>query len=149
MRVVLDTNVLVRAVPKARGLARQILLELTTRSHTLIISPFILREVRQVLKYPRLRTHWRMTDKDIRGFITELQRNNPAVVKLARGKTSVMISKDPDDNPIIETAVRGRATVLCTLDWHLRTPIVKEYCAEHKIEVMTDIELLRRLRKVK
>jgi hypothetical protein len=44
--------------------------------------------------------------------------------------------------------VLGGANVLCTLDRHFRDPQVLQYCAEHGIEVMSDIELLQRLREI-
>jgi hypothetical protein len=42
--------------------------------------------------------------------------------------------------------VVANAAFLCTLDRHLRTPSVVNYCAAHGIEVISDVDLLRRLR---
>src|SRR5437879_767039 len=59
---------------------------------------------------------------------------------------SMSISTDADDNPVIQTAVVGHASVLCTLDRHFRQPAVVRYCAAKGIRVLTDIELLQTLR---
>ena len=49
MRIVLDTNILVRANAKAKGPARE-LLQLIAGSpdHTLLLSPFLLQELERV-----------------------------------------------------------------------------------------------------
>jgi hypothetical protein len=36
--------------------------------------------------------------------------------------------------------------VLCTLDRHFASAVVREYARVHHIELMNDVELLRRLR---
>jgi predicted nucleic acid-binding protein len=56
MRIVLDTNILVRANAKAQGLARQLLqLIVDSPEHALLLSPFLLQEVERVLDYDRVR----------------------------------------------------------------------------------------------
>ncbi len=50
---------------------------------------------------------------------------------------------DPDDDPVVYTAVDGQADVLCTLDRDLFQPNVAAFCREKHIAVMTDVELLR------
>jgi predicted nucleic acid-binding protein len=54
MRIVLDSNILVRAAWKADGLASQLLRSVLEGPHRLIVSPFILGEVARVLAYPRI-----------------------------------------------------------------------------------------------
>jgi predicted nucleic acid-binding protein len=49
MRIVLDTNILVRANAKARGPARELLLLIVdSPEHTLLLSPFLLEELERV-----------------------------------------------------------------------------------------------------
>ena len=50
---------------------------------------------------------------------------------------------DPDDDPVVYTAVDGQADVLCTLDRDLFQPSVVAFCGEKHIAVVTDVELLR------
>ena len=54
MRIVLDSNILVRAFVSSRGLAHDLLLVILTSDHTLILSNEILIEAARVLRYPRL-----------------------------------------------------------------------------------------------
>ncbi len=51
MRIVLDTNILARANPNSKGVARSLLLTiLESAEHVLVVSPFLLRETERVLK---------------------------------------------------------------------------------------------------
>jgi putative PIN family toxin of toxin-antitoxin system len=144
MRVLLDTNILVRANPRAGGSARTLPEELAHfPEHTLILSPFLLEEVERVLAYPRLRALWPLTPEEIRGYtkalddLAEMVHPRPAPPAVLR---------DPKDDPVIETALLGRADVLCTLDQHLYTPGALEFLRKRSIQVMSDAQLLRRLR---
>jgi predicted nucleic acid-binding protein len=60
VRVVLDTNILIRANPTVspQGLARDLLLTVLSGPHVLILSSAILDEVRRVLNYPRVQARW-------------------------------------------------------------------------------------------
>jgi predicted nucleic acid-binding protein len=56
MRIVLDTNILVRANAKAKGPARELLLLIVNSAeHTLLLSPFLLEELERVFSYERVR----------------------------------------------------------------------------------------------
>jgi len=54
MRIVLDTNILVRAAGDEQGLAGRLLRETISGPHVLVSSPYILSEIARVLSYPRL-----------------------------------------------------------------------------------------------
>lgn len=45
------------------------------------------------------------------------------------------------------TAVMGQAEIICTRDRHFGHPDVQAYCAARGIRIMTDLELLKLLRK--
>jgi len=47
-----------------------------------------------------------------------------------------------ENDPVLETALHGRAHVLCTLERHFHHRTVLENCGKHCIEVLTDVELL-------
>ena len=68
MRVVLDTNILVRANPKASplGLARDLLLKIVSEPHVLLLSPAILAEIRadlEALSQVRPRRAWQRAER--------------------------------------------------------------------------------------
>jgi putative PIN family toxin of toxin-antitoxin system len=145
MRILLDTNILVRAHPKARGSARSLLLTIAhSRDHTLILSPFLLEEVERVLAYPRLQGLWPLTPDDIRDY-TQALDDVGEMVDLSPVFPAVLA--DPKDDPVVETAVLGRADVLCTLDRDFYTPSVVEYLRRHSIQLINDVQLLLLLRK--
>jgi predicted nucleic acid-binding protein len=60
MRVVLDTNILVRAAKNATGPARELLRSFESEDHVLVLSSFILIELLRVLDYPRVRALHRL-----------------------------------------------------------------------------------------
>ena len=58
---------------------------------------------------------------------------------------SPVVLADPNDDPVIYTAVAGRADVLCAMDRDFYAPDVVTFCREQGIEIMNDIQLLQRL----
>ncbi|MEK7409579.1 MAG: putative toxin-antitoxin system toxin component, PIN family [Acidobacteriota bacterium] len=142
MRIVLDTNILVRAGANPDGLARRVLEEIVRGPHTLIISPFILGELARVLGYPRLRQRWGLGEERIEAHVNLIAA---AAEVVHPGPSREVVTGDPDDDPVVETAVAGRADVLCTRDAHLLGPRVVEYCAGHGVRVMDDLALHRLL----
>ena len=60
--------------------------------------------------------------------------------------TPAVIS-DPDDDPILHTAIAGRADVLCTRDEAFRHKTVEDVCQAHGIRVLDDITLMQELRR--
>ncbi len=65
MRVVLDTNILVRANPRARGPARDLLQKIVSGNHVLVTSPSLLQELARVLAYPRVEMRWNLRPPEI------------------------------------------------------------------------------------
>jgi predicted nucleic acid-binding protein len=111
MRAVLDSNVLARAVYSIGGPAEEAVRRLAAPPHVLIVSQFLLTELRRVLRYPRVQR--------VHGF----------------------------DDHVVATAVVAGADVLCTRNRHLLHEAVLAYGRQHALEIMDDIELLRRLRQ--
>jgi len=85
-----------------------------------------------------------MTDGDIWRYIHLLESIGDHV-NLAEGPPIVL--KDPNDDPIVYTALVAHADILCTVDKHFYEPNVLSFCARYKIRLMTDIELLHFLRR--
>lgn len=144
MRIVLDTNILVRANRKSVGPARELLLKIIDGDHVLILSPFLLSEVREVLAYPRIQKLWRLTESEIRRHCTDLARNSELV---APESLEPIIEHDPDDDAVLHAAKAGQAEVLCTLDRDFYGVAARAFCEQHGIKVMDDLELLEILRR--
>ena len=145
MRIVLDTNILVRANPKAspQGLARELLLTCVAQPYTLVVSPPILTEVQRVLAYPHVARRWPLTPEAIEQYVSLLESAG-ALVDLPMSVPAVV--SDPDDDPTLQTAIIGRVDVLCTRDAAFRHRIVEEVCRAHGIRIVDDITLIQELR---
>lgn len=110
MRVFLDTNVLASAA-STRGLCADVLREILS-SHELLISEYVLIELRRVLA-----DKFRVTHDLIEEFVWLLHQDTIMV------KTSRPISvrlRDKTDIPIIGAALEGGADILVTGDKELQ-----------------------------
>ena len=145
MRIVLDTNVLVRANIKVRGPARELLLKIAYSEHVLITSPFLLREVERALAYPRLQKLWRLTLQDIQEHVQFLVKISEVVHPSF--ETPVVL-KDRDDDPVVYTAIDGKADVLCTLDRDFNEPEVVAFCRKRGVSILDAVELLQKLKRI-
>jgi len=143
MRITLDTAILVRTNAKARGPARELLKVIQQQGAQLVLSPFLLEEVQRVLRYPRIQAIYHLDADDILAHVQLLESLADLVIP-AEGPSVVL--KDPNDDPVLYTALSGQADVLCTVDRHLYEPNVLSFCARYDIQLMTDVELLLALR---
>ncbi len=139
MRIVLDTAILVRATAKAMGPGRRLLERIVAGRHQLIASPFLLEETERVLNYPRIQALYGPRPSQIRQHLDFIQ----AVAEILDPVVSApVVLNDPHDDPVIYTAVAGRADVICTRDADFYQPAVLEFCRMRNIRIMGDVELL-------
>jgi putative PIN family toxin of toxin-antitoxin system len=143
MRVMCDTNILVRAALSPAGSASE-LLRLVALEHVLVTSSVQLVELLDVLRRPSIAALHKLDDHGIRRFITRLYKL--AVVVPLPALIPQVVPGDPKDNAIVMTAIAGEAAVLCTLDRHLRIAQVREHCDRQGVRIRTDAELLAELR---
>jgi len=116
MRIVLDTNILVRANAKAKGPARELLLLIVhSPEHVLLLSPFLLKELERVFGYNRVRTATKLTDEEVAEYLSYIRGREVSEI-IFPGPAPRIVPTDPDDDPVIHTAVVGRAEILCTLN---------------------------------
>ena len=108
MRVVLDTNVLVRATPGRGGLARRLLLKIIDPPHLLVLSEPILGELAQSDRYPQLRRTHEMIDEAIDDYVADLAQVGH-VADVAREMCRGVVAADAADDIIVATALAGRA----------------------------------------
>jgi len=110
MRVVLDTNVLIAAALKG-GLSEQILRLAASRHLHLIVSEEIIKELAEKLSS---KFAWK---EDEVYLYTETLREISEIVTPSE-KLNV-ISSDPDDNKILEAALKGKAELIVSIDQDL------------------------------
>jgi putative PIN family toxin of toxin-antitoxin system len=141
LRILLDTNLLARANERSEGLARQ-LLETVIAQHTLPVSSDMLVELARVLRYPRLRKLFGLTDEEIYHYIGYLRE----VCRPVSPDSSLPVPmRDPKDIAVLQTAVIGEAEIICTLDSDFYDAETLAFCATCGIEVCTDVTLMNRL----
>ena len=111
MRIVLDTNILIAASLKG-GLAGDILdMAVTTFLLTLLSSEEIIREFQD-----KLLNKFNWNEDKINSFIKELRQ----IVEIVETTEKVsVISRDLEDNKILECAISGQAELIVTSDQDL------------------------------
>src|SRR5713226_8668514 len=106
-RVVLDTNVYISALMFG-GLPGSLLDLAFLRAFTLIISPALLDELDE-----KLRAKFEMAVEDA-AFLRARLENLAQVVEPQ--ETLSVITEDPDDNRVLECAVKGQANMIVSGD---------------------------------
>src|SRR5687767_10462403 len=116
MRALLDTNILARAARGGTSPAAELLRRLASSPHVLVISPFLLWELARVLRYERVRQMHGLDEQGINDYIRNIEA---AALVLDIPITPVsVVPHDPNDDPVIATALAGRAEIICTRDRH-------------------------------
>jgi len=144
MRVLLDTNVLVRATGTSNGPARELFLRLLDPPHVIVASEFSLDELRRVMSYPRVQQVHGLSANEVKLYVGDVEAISEVVDVPAL--LPFQVQHDADDDPIVAASVYGRVDVLCTRDRHLHHQEVVDYCAQFNIRILTDAELLAELR---
>lgn len=106
MKLVLDTNVLIAAFI-THGTCNEIL-EYCALNHEVVISPFILRELQD-----KLTQKFGYTDPEVKSVAQLLEFRFSRVDPLP---LAAPVCRDPDDDPIIATAMAGDCTCIVTGD---------------------------------
>jgi putative PIN family toxin of toxin-antitoxin system len=128
VRVVVDTNITVSAALNPRGFPAKVVEAFITGRFQLVSSEPMLAELADILARPRVA---RRLERN--GFTAA---DRAAFVALVRAKAELVpvsgeveLCRDPDDNAIIETALRGHVDVLVSRDedmtrgWEVITPL--------------------------
>ncbi len=111
-------------------------------THQLVLSPFILGEVGRVLAYSRMQQALQITTEEIHAHVAYLRR----IARLVDVEVGMpVVLNDPNDDPIVYTAVCAGADVLCARDRDFYASNVVAFCRRYGIDVMDEVRLLRRL----
>jgi putative PIN family toxin of toxin-antitoxin system len=111
-RIVIDTNVFISGLISGVGSPAQILRAIQHGKVIHVVSDPIVEEYLRVLDYSHIRKFKKITDEFIAGIAAYLvyQAHRVEVV------SSIKLSRDPDDDVFLETAVDGKADLLVSND---------------------------------
>jgi putative PIN family toxin of toxin-antitoxin system len=112
MRVVVDTNILVRAMIRPQGTVGPVLLRLRQGEYSLLYARPLLEELVDVLNRPRIRGKYGLTDRDIQTVVGLILLRGEETASTKR----IAACRDPKDDKFLEVAVSGRADVIVTGD---------------------------------
>ena len=110
MRIVLDTNVLVSALISGSGPPGQLLSAVKRGDLALVTSEYQLDELRNVLAREKLRPYVR--PEEAQDLIDNLHATGTLISELPECE----LSPDPADNPILATAIAGKANLIVSGD---------------------------------
>ena len=140
MRIVLDTNELVRALMRPTELATFIMAWQSERFEV-IASPELMAEHEYVLAYPEISSA--ISPESLRAFHSHLFHN---IIEVEIS-SDIKICRDPDDDKVIATAVAEAVDFLLTQDEDLLTSDVLIFLLSYNVRVSTVDKLLTRLDK--
>ncbi|HJT33546.1 MAG TPA: putative toxin-antitoxin system toxin component, PIN family [Pirellulales bacterium] len=143
MKMVCDTNVLLRAAINPNGLAAE-LLKWIRRDHVLVTSQPLLAELLLVLRRPRIRALHGRDEHGIRRFLSSLYK--VAMIVHLPASLSRLVPRDPKDDAVLLTAMSASADVLTTRDQHFFDSAVLAFAARHGVRIVRDDDLLQELR---
>ena len=145
MRVVLDTNLIVRAAGGRGGLGHQLFLLAISEPHRLLLSHSLYAEIRKVMHYPHLRALHGLDDLEIQSFLDHLVMHSEQV-NVSSVTVGPLVGLDPTDDAILLAAVAGSADAIGTKNRHFFAPDVLQFAHLHGIRILDDAELIVELR---
>ena len=117
MRVVVDTNILIRALIKPQGTVGPVLSRLRNDEYILVYSAPMLDELIEKLALPRIRHKYHLEKAQIEALVALISLRSVLVIP----DRKVKACRDPDDDMFIEAALTGGAEYVVTGDTDLLT----------------------------
>lgn len=140
LKITVDTNVLVSSILNPHGPPSKIIQLVRQKKVTLVLSPYILDEVRRVLNYSKISKLLKkkgIQKENLFVFIDKLAKNSI----VTPGKLIVNeIERDPSDNMILACAIEGKADFILSGDKHLTDLI-----SFKNIKILNPSEFLKNL----
>ena len=140
--VLLDTNVWISAFLKPSGPPGQVVAAWRRDKFSAVTSLTQLGEVAEVLSRPRLIRRFKYPQRDAELFVRLIAAR--ATVALSTGE--LKICRDPDDDEILEAAIRGKTQYLVTRDDDLKRDLdLIKMARRNGVRVVSVRRFLRRL----
>ncbi len=113
IRAVLDANVLVSAAINPRGTPARLVAQWRVERFDVVVSDALMRELYEVLHYPKILVRHGWSETQMRSFVGELAHY---AIRTPGRLTLTVIADDPPDNRYLECAVEGEANFLVSGD---------------------------------
>lgn len=115
MKIVLDTNIWISGIMFPTSKAGKILTAWKSSEFDLVTSSFILKEIKDVLLYPKIHKRIQWNPEKIEHYITTLQLLTN-YISLDNIKCNAIVPKDAKDTPILQTFIVSQSNFLVTGD---------------------------------
>lgn len=117
LRAVIDTSVMISVAFAKEGAAKTLRDLIADDKFILVTSKAILKELYEVIHYPRIFERFNPSQNDIKEFISMIIEH----AAITRGTYNVDgITEDPKDDMFIACALEGKADYIVSRDPHLR-----------------------------
>ena len=138
----LDTNVWVSAFLKPTGPPGQVVERWRRGDFNVITSLSQLSEILEVLNRPRLRRRFMYPPLDVETLVRLIAAGG----NIVETSGDLKICRDPDDDEILEAAIRGKAQYLVTRDDDLKRDLdLIKMARRNRVRVVSVRQFLRRL----
>ena len=138
----MDTNIWISAFINPFGPPARLVELARSGRLVLVISDYLTDEIREVARRPRIQRHLRVDVEEIDLILAELRPDSVYVVT----DGTLHLCRDPDDDAILKTALRGNAHYVVSRDDDLkRDPDLIEQLAAHGVGIISVAKLLRQL----
>jgi putative PIN family toxin of toxin-antitoxin system len=140
---VVDTNVLVSAFINPRGYPAQVVEAARVGRFNLITSPFLYKELQEVLARPRILRASQSSTSDAEQFAQFILELSESVAVTG----DLRLCRDRDDDIVLETALVGNAPHVVSRDEDIvRSPELMRQFEAHGIRVTTVSRFLREIK---
>jgi putative PIN family toxin of toxin-antitoxin system len=144
IRAVLDTNIWVSAILNPAGFPAEIIASFRNGDFLAVISEPIIAEIADVLSRPRIKDKYGITEVDILELLILIEERCEHVLLTG----DVRVCRDPEDNGVIETAIKGHAAYLVSRDDDIKfDKPVAEFLSQNSITSISTARFLKRIKK--
>ncbi len=116
MKIVVDANIYASALIKPKSNSGRIVDLVKQNQLELVISPSIIKEIKRILLYPKIKKYHGLNDKEIDKYFEGML----IFAWVVEGKEKLdVIKDDPTDNKYLACADEGEADYIISGDHHL------------------------------
>ncbi len=144
MKAVVDTNIWISSLITTSETSTNLVDEWRKGKFTVVISEKQVLELYEVLARPKFLFKYHVREKEVKELAVLIKDKAKRVTL----KYNISLCRDPDDNIIIETAIRGKAKYLVTGDKDItHDKKVLSFLSQHDVTVISLSTFLNIIKK--